>query len=74
MELFWLWIPVLGSLMLAELLWTLPIDQDQGPRPEDEEQAEVCIVYIRHPIRIHINSHDYECDFGCAETFTANCN
>ncbi|XP_037632450.1 matrix metalloproteinase-20-like isoform X2 [Sebastes umbrosus] len=40
MELFWLWIPVLGSLMLAELLWTLPIDQDQGPRPEDEELAE----------------------------------
>ncbi|XP_070761390.1 transforming growth factor beta regulator 1 isoform X1 [Enoplosus armatus] len=38
MELFW--IPVLGSLMLAEILWTLPIDQDQGPSPEDVELAE----------------------------------
>lgn len=42
MELFWLWMPVLGSLMLAEILWTLPINQDQWPRPEDVELAEVC--------------------------------
>ncbi|KAM9359003.1 LOW QUALITY PROTEIN: matrix metalloproteinase-20 [Symphorus nematophorus] len=40
MELFWLWVPVLGSLMSAEILWTLPIDQDQRLRPEDVELAE----------------------------------
>ncbi|KAK9520600.1 hypothetical protein VZT92_020474 [Zoarces viviparus] len=40
MELLWLWITVLGSLALAEVLWTLPIDQDQWPRPEDVELAE----------------------------------
>lgn len=42
MELLWLWIPVLGSLMLVDYVWTLPIDPDQWPRPEDEELAEVC--------------------------------
>lgn len=36
-----LWIPVLGSLMLVEILWTLPIDKDQQ-RLEDVELAEVC--------------------------------
>nr|XP_046244875.1 matrix metalloproteinase-20 [Scatophagus argus] len=40
MELFGLWIPVLGSLMMAENLRTLPIDQDQWLRPEDVELAE----------------------------------
>ncbi|XP_041662188.1 matrix metalloproteinase-20 [Cheilinus undulatus] len=39
MELFWLWIPGLGSLMLAGIL-TLPIDQEQWLRPEDVELAE----------------------------------
>ncbi|XP_029302302.1 uncharacterized protein LOC115017756 [Cottoperca gobio] len=40
MELLWLRIHALGSLMLAEVLWTLPIDQDQWPRPQDVELAE----------------------------------
>uniref|UniRef100_UPI0037E89184 matrix metalloproteinase-20 n=1 Tax=Semicossyphus pulcher TaxID=241346 RepID=UPI0037E89184 len=39
MELFWLWIPGLGSLMLADIL-TLPIDQAHWPTPEDVELAE----------------------------------
>jgi len=44
MALLQLWIPVLGSLVLADDLWTLPIDQDPdpGPKPEDVELAEVC--------------------------------
>lgn len=41
MELFWLWIPGLSSLLLVDIL-TLPIDQDQWLRPEDVELAEVC--------------------------------
>ncbi|KAM4628411.1 matrix metalloproteinase-20 [Polymixia lowei] len=40
MELFWSWIPVLGSLMFLDILWTLPIDQEQRLRPEDIELAE----------------------------------
>ncbi|XP_063763452.1 matrix metalloproteinase-20-like [Eleginops maclovinus] len=44
MELFWMWISVLGSLIYAEILWSLPIDQDQWPRPQDVELAE---VYLR---------------------------
>ncbi|XP_040902131.1 matrilysin [Toxotes jaculatrix] len=40
MELLGLWISVLGSLMFAEISWTLPIDQDQQLRPEDLELAE----------------------------------
>lgn len=37
-----MWTRVLGSLMLVEILWTLPIDEDQRLRPEDVELAEVC--------------------------------
>ncbi|KAK1899480.1 Collagenase 3 [Dissostichus eleginoides] len=40
MDLFWMWIPVLGSLIFAEILWSLPIDRDQWPRPQDVELAE----------------------------------
>ncbi|XP_047451210.1 matrix metalloproteinase-20 [Mugil cephalus] len=40
MELLWMWTRVLGSLMLAEILWTLPIDEDHQLRPEDVELAE----------------------------------
>lgn len=44
MELPQLWMPVLGTLVFVEILWTLPIDQDQLLRPEDVELAEVRAV------------------------------
>ncbi|KAF7657400.1 hypothetical protein LDENG_00027880 [Lucifuga dentata] len=40
MELLWSWFPVLSSLMFVEILWTLPVNQDQQLRPEDVELAE----------------------------------
>uniref|UniRef100_A0A667WV63 Peptidase metallopeptidase domain-containing protein n=1 Tax=Myripristis murdjan TaxID=586833 RepID=A0A667WV63_9TELE len=40
MKLFWTWIPVLGSLMFVDILWMLPIDQDEWLSPEDMELAE----------------------------------
>lgn len=51
-----LWIPVLGSLMLVEILWTLPIDKDQQ-RLEDVELAEVCewMKGLRTLCKNHIN-------------------
>lgn len=51
-----LWIPVLGSLMLVEILWTLPIDKDQQ-RLEDVELAEVCewTKGLRTLCKNHIN-------------------
>lgn len=41
MELFWLWVPVLGSLLMVDTVRTLPISQDQLS-PEDAALAEVC--------------------------------
>lgn len=43
MELLWLWIPLLGSLAIAELLRARPIHQDEMLNPEDEKLAEVCL-------------------------------
>ncbi|XP_008279891.1 matrix metalloproteinase-20 [Stegastes partitus] len=40
MELLWMWIPVLGSLLFVEISWTLPIDEDQPLKREDMELAE----------------------------------
>lgn len=42
MELFWLWVQILGSAIIAGSVKSLPVDQDQQPRPEDVELAEVC--------------------------------
>ncbi|XP_078140175.1 matrix metalloproteinase-20-like [Centroberyx gerrardi] len=53
MEMFWSWIPVLGSLMFVDILWTLPIDQDQWLRPEDVELAE---GYLRRFYNLNPNS------------------
>lgn len=68
--------------MLAEILWTLPIDQHQWPRPEDVELAEVCgrlIVFIldtdiirnysANIYKITFYNYNYECDFFSAEAF-----
>ncbi|XP_034024662.1 matrix metalloproteinase-20-like [Thalassophryne amazonica] len=40
MKLFWSWIRVWGFLMFVEILWILPTNQDQLPRPEDVQLAE----------------------------------
>lgn len=44
MELFWLWLPVLGSaLMAGSGVTSRPVDQDHlKMSPEDEQLAEVC--------------------------------
>lgn len=42
MELFWLWLPVLGSAIIAGSATSRPVDQDQRMSPEDEQLAEVC--------------------------------
>ncbi|KAG7479658.1 matrix metalloproteinase-20-like [Solea senegalensis] len=40
MMLLQLWKPVLASLVFVEISWTVAIDRDQQPRPEDVELAE----------------------------------
>lgn len=40
MELFWLWLPVLGSAIIAGSATSRPVDQDQRMSPEDEQLAE----------------------------------
>ncbi|XP_030599866.1 matrix metalloproteinase-20 [Archocentrus centrarchus] len=48
-----LWIPILGSLMLVEISWTLPIDRDQQ-RPEDMELAE---GYLKRFYSLDLRDH-----------------
>lgn len=42
MELFWLWLPLLGSALMAGSVTSRPVDQDQPMSPEDQQLAEVC--------------------------------
>lgn len=55
MELFWLWVPVLGSLLMVETARTRPISQDR-PSPEDVELAEVgwqTAAFLQHVKQIY---------------------
>ncbi|XP_028275006.1 matrix metalloproteinase-20 [Parambassis ranga] len=54
MEMLWMWIPVLGSLMLMEISWTLPINEDQQLRPEDVKLAE---DYLSRFYNLNLRQH-----------------
>lgn len=41
MDLLWLWTPLLGSLVMAELSRARPVHQDEMLSPEDQKLAEV---------------------------------
>ncbi|XP_022055371.1 matrix metalloproteinase-20 [Acanthochromis polyacanthus] len=54
MELLWMWIPVLGSLLFVEISRTLPIDEDQQLRREDMELAE---GYLNRFYGLNVRDH-----------------